>query len=118
MELYPWIVIGHGFFVILALGAPGVSAFTAFRVKASADRAELRTLLDLSAMSLTVAGVGPSSAIPFGVCAARAVSGLLIAILFGIWAAIAGGHFARLWPWVAIGVVIVITGAMTPLAAG
>ena len=101
MELYPWIVIGHVFFVILAFGAHGVSAFTVFRVKTSADRAELRTLLDLSAMSLTVAGVG-----------------LLIAILFGIWAAIAGGHFARLWPWVAIGVVIVITGAMTPLAAG
>ena len=100
MELYPWIVIAHVFFVILAFGAHGVSAFTVFRVKTSTDRGELRTLLDLSAVSLTAAGIG-----------------LLVAILLGIWAAIVGGHFARLWPWAAIGVVVVIAGAMTPLAA-
>ena len=100
MEIYPWIVIGHVFFVILAFGAHGVSAFSVFRVKATSDRAELRTLLDLSATSLVVAGIT-----------------LLIAIGLGIWAAIVGGHFSRLWPWAAIGVVVVITGAMTPLAA-
>ena len=100
MEIYPWIVIGHVFFVILAFGAHGVSAFTVFRVRSTTDRTELRTLLDLSATALTVAGVT-----------------LLVAIVLGIWAAITGGHFARLWPWAAIGVVIVVTAAMTPLAA-
>jgi hypothetical protein len=100
MDLYPWIVIAHVFFVILAFGAHGVSSFAVFRVRASSDRTELRTLLDLSQTSLIAAGIA-----------------LLIAILLGIWAAIMGGHFARLWPWVSIGVLVVVVLAMTPLAA-
>ena len=39
---------------------------------------ELRTLLDLSQTSLVVAGIT-----------------LLVAVVLGIWAAIAGGHFSR-----------------------
>ena len=100
MDLYPWIVIAHVFFVIIAFGAHGVSAFTSFRVKASSDRAELKTLLDLSQTSLIVAGVA-----------------LLVAVVLGIWAAIMGGHFSRTWPWVAIGVLVVVVLVMTPLAA-
>lgn len=100
MDLYPWIVITHVFFVIIAFGAHGVSAFAVFRIKASSDRAELRTLLDLSQASLVVAGIA-----------------LLLAILLGIWAAVMGGHFSRTWPWVAIGVLVVVVLAMTPLAA-
>jgi hypothetical protein len=100
MDLYPWIVIAHVFFVILAFGAHGASAFAIFRVKTATDRAELRTLLDLSGTSLIVAGIA-----------------LLLAILLGIWAAIMGGHFSRAWPWVSIGVLVVVVIAMTPLAA-
>ena len=40
-----------------------------------------------------------------------------VAVLLGIWAAIMGGHFGRLWPWVSIGVLVVVVIAMTPLAA-
>ncbi len=101
MDLYPWIVIAHVFFVFIALGAHGVSAFTIFRIRATSDRAELKTLLDLSQSSLTVAGVA-----------------LLLTVVFGIWAAIMGGHFSRAWPWAAIGVLVVVVIAMTPLAAG
>ncbi len=100
MDLYPWIVIAHVFFVIIAFGAHGVSAFASFRVKASSDRAELKTLLDLSQTSLVAAGVA-----------------LLVAILLGIWAAIMGGHFSRTWPWAAIVVLVVVVITMTPLAA-
>lgn len=100
MDLYPWIVIAHVFFVIVAFFAHGASAFAIFRIRAAADRAELRTLLDLSATSLIVAGIT-----------------LLVAILLGIWAAIMGGHFSRTWPWVSIGVLVVVVLAMTPLAA-
>jgi hypothetical protein len=100
MELYPWIVIAHVFFVIIAFGAHGTSAFAIFRIRDASDRAELRTLLDLSQTSLIVAGIG-----------------LLIAILLGIWAAIMGDHFARTWPWASIGVLVIVTLAMTPLAA-
>jgi hypothetical protein len=100
MDLYPWIVIAHVFFVILAFGAHGVSAFAIFRIRASSDRAELRTVLDLSQTSLIAAGIF-----------------LLLGVLLGIWAAIVGGHFSRTWPWVAIGVLVVVIFAMTPLAA-
>ena len=100
MDIYPWIVIGHVFFVIVAFAAHGVSAFSSFRIKRSSDRAELRTLLDLSATALIVAGIG-----------------LLVVIVLGLWAAIAGGHFSRAWPWAAIAVLVVVTFAMTPLAA-
>ena len=100
MDLYPWIVIAHVFFVIIAFGAHGVSALASFRVKASSDRAELKTLLDLSQTSLVAAGVA-----------------LLVAILLGIWAAIMGGHFSRTWPWAAIVVLVVVVITMTPLAA-
>jgi hypothetical protein len=88
------------FFVILAFGAHGASAFAVFRVRATSDRAELRTLLDLSQTSLIAAGIA-----------------LLVAVLLGIWAAIMGGHFGRMWPWVSIGVLVVVVFAMTPLAA-
>ena len=100
MDLYPWIVIAHVFFVIVAFGAHGASAFAVFRIRAASDRAELRTLLDLSQTSLIAAGIA-----------------LLVAVLLGIWAAIMGGHFGRLWPWVSIGVLVVVVLAMTPLAA-
>jgi uncharacterized membrane protein SirB2 len=99
MDLYPWVVMAHVFFVILAFGAHGVSAFSIFRVRAASDRAELRTLLDLSATSLIVSGIA-----------------LLAAVLIGVWAAISGGHFSRLWPWAAIVVVVVVAVAMTPFA--
>ena len=94
MDIYPWIVIGHVFFVIVAFAAHGVSAFASFRIKRSTDRAELRTLLDLSATALVAAGIG-----------------LLIVIVLGLWAAIIGGHLSRAWPWVSIVVLVVVTSA-------
>jgi hypothetical protein len=101
MDLYAGVVIAHVFFVIVTFGAHGASAFASYRVKRSSDRAELKTLLDLSSSSLVVAGIG-----------------LLLVVVLGIWAAIMGGHFSRTWPWVAIVVLVVVTLAMTPLAAG
>ena len=101
MEFYPWIVVAHVFFVILAFGAHGVSAFAMFRAKSATDRAVIAAVLDLSSVSLVVAGVG-----------------LLIAVVLGIIAAMMGGHFARLWPWAAIVVVVLTWFAMTPMAAG
>jgi hypothetical protein len=100
MDLYLGIVIAHVFFVIVTFAAHGVSAFASFGIKRSSDRAELRALLDLSGTSLITAGIG-----------------LLLVVVLGIWAAMIGGHFSRAWPWVAIGVLVVVTFAMTPLAA-
>jgi hypothetical protein len=100
MELYPWVVIAHVFFVIIAFGAHGTSAYAVFQAKRETDRARLAAVLDLSSASLILAGVG-----------------LLLAVLLGIVAAIMGNHFSRLWPWASIGVVIVVFGVMTPIGA-
>ena len=100
MDLYGWVVFAHIVTVILAFAAHGVSAWVMFRVRAERDRARLGAILDLSSSSLTVAGIL-----------------LLVAVVLGIAAAIMGGHFAMLWPWAAIVVVIVAFGSMTPLAA-
>jgi hypothetical protein len=93
MDLYPWVVIAHVFFVIIAFGAHGTSAFAMFQARREADRARLAAVLDLSGASLGIAGVA-----------------LILGLLLGIAAAIMGGHFGRLWPWAAIGVVIVVFG--------
>ena len=89
MAFYPWVVVAHVFFVIVAFGAHGVSAFAMFRVKSETDRSRLAAVLDLSTMALLTAGIG-----------------LLLAVVLGIVAAIMGGHFSRLWPWVSIVVVV------------
>jgi hypothetical protein len=100
MDLYPWVVVGHVILVILAFGAHGVSAFAMFDVKRATDRQRMIGVLDLSAVALIGAGIA-----------------LALGILLGILAAIMGGHFSRLWPWTAIGIVVVVWIAMTPLAA-
>jgi hypothetical protein len=100
MDFYPWVVIAHVFFVIISFGAHGTSAFAMFQARREIDRARLAAVLDLSQASLGVAGVA-----------------LIAALVLGIVAAIMGGHFGRLWPWAAIGVVVVVFGVMTPIGA-
>lgn len=99
MELYPWVVVAHVFFVIVSFGAHGVSAFAMFQAKSETDRGRLAAMLDLSKESLLVAGIG-----------------LGLAVVLGIVAAVMGGHFGRLWPWASIVVVVVVWLAMTPMA--
>ena len=100
MDFYPWVVIGHVFFVIIALGAHGTSAFAMFQAKRETDRNRLAAVVDLSGASLSVAGVG-----------------LILTLVLGIAAAIMGGHFSRQWPWAAIGVVVILFAVMTPIGA-
>ncbi len=99
MDLYGWLVVGHVIAVILAFAAHGVSAFVMFRIRAERESARLAALLDLSSSSLVISSIG-----------------LLVAIVLGIAAAINGGHFAKLWPWATIIILVVVIGAMTPLA--
>lgn len=100
MDFYPWVVVAHVFFVIIAFGAHGTSAYAMFQAKRETDRARLAAVLDLSGTSLILAGIA-----------------LLVAVLLGIVAAIMGNHFSRLWPWASIGVVVVAFAVMTPLGA-
>ena len=100
MDLYGWVVFGHIIAVILAFAAHGVSAWVMFRVRVERDRTRLSAILDLSSSSLSAAGIL-----------------LVVAVVLGIAAAIMGGHFAKLWPWAAIVVLVIAFGSMTPLAA-
>ena len=100
MDLYGWVVFGHIIAVILAFAAHGVSAWVMFRVRVERDRTRLSAIIDLSSSSLSAAGIL-----------------LVVAVVLGIAAAIMGGHFAKLWPWAAIVVLVVAFGSMTPLAA-
>ena len=99
MDLYPWLVLVHVVSAFVFILAHGVSAFVIFRVRAESDRGRLTTLLELSASSLMTASVA-----------------LLVALVSGIVAAVAGGHFAKAWPWLAIGTLVIVGGLMTPLA--
>ena len=101
MELYPWIVFIHAAGVLLFFIAHGASMAVAFRVRRERDPARVRALLELSAWSVTL---WPSIA-------------LIIGIAAGIAAGIMGGHFGRLWIWLSLVLLIVVSGVMTPMAA-
>lgn len=76
----------------------GVSVAVAYAIRGTRDPLRLRALLDLSAWSLNMAGVG-----------------LLVLLVSGIVAGIGGGHFGRWWIWVSLVLFIVIGGLMTPI---
>jgi hypothetical protein len=99
MELYPWIVFGHiaGAFVFAM--SHGVAAWSSFRLDRERDPVRVKALLEL--MSESLAGV---------------YIGLLILLIFGIWAGIAGGHFGRAWIWASLVLLIAIAVAMYALA--
>jgi uncharacterized membrane protein len=93
-----WIVFLHvvGAFVFAA--GHGVSMLVAFRLRRETDRARMAALLDVSAASLNVAGIG-----------------LLVLLVAGIVAGIVAGSFGRGWIWVSLVLFIVIGGLMTPV---
>ena len=98
MNWYPWIVFVHvvgmlGFFL-----AHGTSMVVGFRLKQERDPARIRALLDVSSWSL---GIVPSVS-------------LLVGIGAGITAGIMGGHFGRIWIWLAIVLLAAIAAYMTP----
>jgi hypothetical protein len=100
MDLYPWLVVTHIVAAFAFVMAHGVSVFVVYRVRREHDRARLQAFADLSAGSLTIATVS-----------------LLVVLVAGIAAGIAGGYFSRAWTWASIVVLVIVGGAMTPLAA-
>jgi hypothetical protein len=103
MDLYPWIVLVHIIAAFVFVLAHGVSAFVAFRIRGETDRTRIAALLDLSGGSLMTAFIA-----------------LLVILVCGIWAAIAGGHFGggKYWAWAALVVFLMTASLMTPLASG
>jgi len=77
----------------------GVGAWSSFQLDKERDPARVRTLLDLMGASLTGVYVG-----------------LLVLLVGGIWAGIAGSHFGRGWIWTSLVLLIAIAVAMYLMA--
>ena len=101
MELYPWVVFVHVVGSVLFFIAHGTSMAVGFRLKRERDPARIRALLDLSSWSL---GVAPSIA-------------LIVGVLAGIAAGIMGGWFGQAWIWIALVLLVAVSGYMTPMVA-
>ena len=100
MNLYPWVVFAHVLGAFAFAAGHGVSAAVAFRVRRETDPSRISALLDLSAWSLTTAGLG-----------------LLVLLVAGIAAGIMGGFFGQLWPWLSLVLLVAVGGAMTPIGS-
>jgi hypothetical protein len=96
---YAWWVYLHIVGAFAFVFGHGASGLAAFRIRATRDPAQIRTLLDLSSMALGLTYVG-----------------LLLLLIGGIAAGIAGEHFSRGWIWAAIVILVVIIVAMYAMA--
>jgi TM2 domain-containing membrane protein YozV len=93
-----WIVFLHVAGAFAFVAGHGVSMFVAFQVRRQRDREQLAALLDLSAWSLGLAGLG-----------------LLVLFLSGILAGIVLGSWGKAWLWIALVLFVVIALLMTPV---
>lgn len=99
MNLYPWLVLLHVLAAFAFVLSHGVSAYAAFAIRRQPDPGRIRTLLELS--SLSMGGLYVS---------------LMTLLVAGIAAGIAGGWFSRGWIWAALVLLIAVTVAMYALA--
>jgi hypothetical protein len=95
-----WLVFAHVASAFVFAAGHGVSIFMAFRLRGERDPARIAGMLDLSGYALIVAGVGLLALLGTGIAA-----GWLL------------GSFGRWWIWIALGLLIVVGGLMTPIGA-
>ena len=93
--MYLWIVLLHVIGAFLFVLSHGVAAWMALAIRGERDRARLGALLSLS--SLSMSGV---------------YLGLLLLLIGGVWAGIAGDHFGRGWIWASLGILVVVIAVM------
>jgi len=100
--LQPWWILGHVLAAFAFMAIHGVSMGVWWRLRTERDRTKVTALLEFSASTII----------------AMSIAALLL-IVTGILAGIGGGWWfdGRWWLWVAIGILVVIIGAMTPLLA-
>lgn len=98
--MYGTLVLVHVAGVLVFAAAHLVSALAMFQARGETDRGRLTAILGRSQKALTVAFIA-----------------LLVGLLAGVVLAFQGGFWGRLWIWASIGLVIVVGGLMTPMAA-
>jgi MFS family permease len=99
VPVYQWIVLLHIVGAFMFVMSHGVAMWVVNEIPKQKDRQRIAALLDLSSTSLS--GV---------------YLGLLLLLVGGIWAGIAGDWFKYLWIWAAIVVLVVITVLMYVIA--
>ena len=97
--MYPLIVLVHVVAIVIFAIAHAISAAAMFQVRAEPDRAKLEAILNRSGQALMIAGIA-----------------VLVALVAGIVLGFMGNWWGQLWIWVSLVLIIVVGGAMTPLA--
>lgn len=100
MDLYGAVVFVHATAILLFFVAHGVSMVVAFALKREAEPSRVLALLDLSRLSLGV----PTLVV------------LILGLLTGIVAGFMGDYWGRIWIWASLVLLVLVGGAMTPLA--
>jgi hypothetical protein len=100
--MHLWVVYAHILGALLFMLAHGASATVVLRLRSERDPATIRALLGVSKLTL-----GP------------AYAALLLLLVAGVWAGIEIQAFSsgQLWLWAAVGVLVVILGAMYGLVS-
>lgn len=97
--MYAYIVLVHVLGAFIFALAHGVSIAVSLRLRGIRSREQAAALLELSQMAVGGMYVG-----------------LLLLLVGGVWAGFAGEHWDRLWIWVSIGILVVVTFAMYAMA--
>lgn len=101
MNWYPWVVTLHVLGAFLFVFGHGASAFAALRLLRERDPVRIRSMLEVSEASLWPMGIGWLMLLG---------AGILATFMAGLWGA---G-----WIWASLAIFVVLTGYMTPRAAG
>jgi len=100
MDWYPWVVLAHLFGAFGFATGHGASMLMAFRLRTERDPKRMAGMLDLSMAGMTLL-----------------TWALLLLLVSGIAGAFMNDLWGKGWIWTSIGLLVVITGLMTPLGA-
>jgi len=95
----PWLKLAHIAAVVLFAAGHGVSMVVVFRVRHETEPSRMLALLDVSAWSLGLAGIG-----------------MLAVLVTGIVDGVVRGSFGQAWIWLSLVLFVVVGGLMTPIA--
>jgi hypothetical protein len=98
--MYEAIVLIHVVAILVFAGAHLVSGVAIFQARSEGDRGRLTAVLGRSRQALMVAFIA-----------------LLVSLIAGVVLAFLGEWWGRLWIWASIGLIVVVGGLMTPMAA-
>ncbi|HUG94928.1 MAG TPA: DUF2269 family protein [Pleomorphomonadaceae bacterium] len=101
MDWYPWIVTLHVLGAFLFVFGHGASAFAALRLRRERDPNRIAAMLEVSTTSMWTMGIG-----------------WIVLLAAGILATFIAGLWGEAWIWASLIIFILLTGYMTPRAAG